>query len=402
MSDAVTVRMYNVGFGDAFLLLFPGPERQHKVLIDCGTHFGGQGPRPVRNIARHIIRDVTDLDGTPRIDLLVATHRHQDHVKGFESRADWDAVSVGEVWLPWTEDPDDAEATRIREAQSRSARHLRALLLALGATGATTDLAANSLTNAEAMDTLHHGFRDKPRRRFLPTPDSEPQSLTIDGLPGVTIHILGPSRDETTIRDMDPPSEESFLRFGQDGGSAAVQRGPLAQDWAIAAADFATITDYAHLHLSGPDREALERGADAADLAVALDKSVNGTSLMLVFEIGQGCLLFPGDAQWGTWRAALEVPKWQRLLQRTTFLKVGHHGSHNATPRTLVEQTLGNDFWAMISTTHVDEFPRIPKPELVSALEAKARGVARSDLTDGTPEGFVRLDDVYTEVHIPI
>jgi hypothetical protein len=34
----ITIRMYNVGFGDAFLIVFPGDERPRRVLVDCGTH----------------------------------------------------------------------------------------------------------------------------------------------------------------------------------------------------------------------------------------------------------------------------------------------------------------------------------------------------------------------------
>ena len=37
------------------------------------------------------------------------------------------------------------------------------------------------------------------------------------------------------------------------------------------------------------------------ELAATLEKSVNGTSLVLLFKIGRAVLLFPGDAQWGTW-----------------------------------------------------------------------------------------------------
>ena len=81
---------------------------------------------------------------------------------------------------------------------------------------------------------------------------------------------------------------------------------------------------------------------DALALAVSLEKAVNGTSLMLAFECGDQMLLFPGDAQWGTWDRAIADPAKKRLLAATTFLKVGHHGSHNATPRRYVEQILSD------------------------------------------------------------
>jgi glyoxylase-like metal-dependent hydrolase (beta-lactamase superfamily II) len=37
----------------------------------------------MREVVRQIIAEVTDQDGTPRIDVVVATHRHRDHVSGF-------------------------------------------------------------------------------------------------------------------------------------------------------------------------------------------------------------------------------------------------------------------------------------------------------------------------------
>ena len=62
-------------------------------------------------IVDRIIEDVTDEDGVPRIDVVVATHRHKDHVSGF-GNAKWNSVEVKEVWMPWTEDPTDEEEER--------------------------------------------------------------------------------------------------------------------------------------------------------------------------------------------------------------------------------------------------------------------------------------------------
>jgi beta-lactamase superfamily II metal-dependent hydrolase len=80
------------------------------------------------------------------------------------------------------------------------------------------------------------------------------------------------------------------------------------------------------------------RVADAPEmeLAAALESSVNGTSLVLLFKFGRATLLFPGDAQWGTWNAMLADDRWQRLFKNLSFYKVGHHGCENATPRRFV------------------------------------------------------------------
>jgi beta-lactamase superfamily II metal-dependent hydrolase len=180
--SSVTIRMYNVGFGDSFLIRFPTPDgEQRKVLIDCGVHrTASVKPPPIKNVVARIIQDVTDPDGVPRIDVVIATHRHQDHVYGFENSA-WSNVEVREVWMPWTEHPTDKKAKKIRLAQSKSASHTFAaatkkMRLALSAAEReqierAMVLASNNLTNKKAMETLHSGFSENvpfALRRYLP------------------------------------------------------------------------------------------------------------------------------------------------------------------------------------------------------------------------------------------
>jgi hypothetical protein len=323
------IRMYNVGFGDCFLLSWPGPDRDFKILIDCGSHNLGPGPRSIGEVVAQILEDVRDAPGeTPRIDVVVATHRHQDHVSGFASSL-WDQVEVGEVWMPWTEDPIDPEARRIRETQSRTARRLQAAALALSARDARRDpilaLSENSLTNATAMETLHHGFRKSPKRRFLPMPLTSERSFAPEGLAGVRVHVLGPARDAGVIRDMEPPAGTSYLRMADEQEARQGSSwSPFAAQWTIAVEEMRDDPEISHLV---PPRDTDLRtvtnmnrldGDDYLHLAVQLEKAVNGTSLVLVFEIGRACLLFSGDAQWGTWRVALEDLEWRNLLARTT------------------------------------------------------------------------------------
>jgi hypothetical protein len=66
-----------------------------------------------------------------------------------------------------------------------------------------------------------------------------------------------------------------------------------------------------------------------------LDSVMNNTSVILLFEIGNRKLLFPGDAQIENWAYALQNKKWCELLKDVNLYKVGHHGSLNATPKSL-------------------------------------------------------------------
>lgn len=389
---AATVRMYNVGFGDAFVITIPAAGGDRRILIDCGSHLSGPGPTPISAVARRIVEDARDEGGRARFDVVVASHRHFDHIAGFDSPV-WAEVEVGEVWLPWTEDPDDAAATRIRNAQGGVAAHLLATAGPGARLAAARDLLANSLSNNAALRTLHHGFRGNPHRRYLPALDPKLATFALDGLSDVLFHVLGPSRDEAVIRDMEPPNDQSYLARLSLGDSGVERLIP-----------FPDVGE--HVERRSLDREL--KGVDAVageklfDLAVALEDAINGTSLILAIEVGGAVLVFPGDAQWGTWKAALETPRWRPILRRTTFLKVGHHGSHNATPRDLLDGVLPDGLLAMVSVRPIARWPRIPKKELLARLVERMALVARSDDAADAPAPFRRAPDgAYIEVDVP-
>jgi beta-lactamase superfamily II metal-dependent hydrolase len=415
-TGTIRVRLYNVGFGDCFLLEFPRPaDPPFRVLVDCGSHSAGH-PRPGWKIEETVATIVADLAGSP-IDVVVATHRHQDHVSGFEVPA-WSDVTVGEVWLPWTEDPDDPEATRIRTRQSSLALNLTNAFAqhefqSRWASGEVKEslraMVANSLTNETAMRTLHQGFAGKPRRRFVSSEDGP--TLATPTCPGLTVHVLGPAKDEATIRDMDPPSGQSYLRFGAappPGPGDSRYRPAFSETQRPFPARFVVgtkiLTDATNDQRIKDAAAGVVRDGDLAT-AVSLDKAVNGTSLMLVFEYGDAYLLFPGDAQWGTWNAALTRPATRELVSRTTFYKVGHHGSHNATPTEFLEKVLdpGAKMWgAAASVRPISFWPDIPRDPLMTALGQHASRVVRSDRTGGSQSGvWVRPGGAGVDFHVP-
>jgi hypothetical protein len=415
--------MYNVGFGDSFLLAFPAPDRPRIALIDCGVHSSGPGPRPIAEVAELIFDDIPRVDNIPRIDVVIGTHRHKDHVSGFESHL-WGNVQVGQVWMPWVEDTDDEEATRLREGQERTAKHLSSYIekklaqtkKSLDDRGRTDprrlkhlqgrlDMALNSLKNEKAMRTLHQGFLGKPERLFLPYAQRQRNSFEVDELlPGVTVHVMGPSRDIDVIKEMEPPPDQSFLKIAADGDDEGDFYRPfLKDDWALTPDEYAI--EASHLTMGYKDYQYVHGIGHDDDLfaAAKLDSAINGTSLMIMFEMGNARLLFPGDAQWGTWRAAMNDPEWLGLLREVTFLKVGHHGSHNATPVEFVQNILPADFNAMISTRETNRYGDIPRKPLLEELRAKSQRVVRSDKQDRPdPAGFVREGNYFVETRIPI
>lgn len=219
--------------------------------------------------------------------------------------------------------------------------------------------------------------------------------LTTEALPGITVHVFGPSRDKDAIRDMEPPPGKSYLQLLEslEAGTGSAPD-PFNEDWWLSPQEDSRLDE--------DECRAIANAGGNLDPAimVALEKAVNGTSLMLLFKIGSSYLLFPGDAQWGTWRTALANPEWRLLLQRASFYKAGHHGSHNGTPVEFVEN-MQKETCVMISTKHIKRWPHIPKLELLEALGKHTTKIARSD--QETPSQIFNVEPgVYTEACIPI
>ncbi|MGE0726247.1 MAG: hypothetical protein AB7O45_17875, partial [Alphaproteobacteria bacterium] len=101
----VRVRMYRQGLGDCFLVTLPRDDKPpFRMLIDCGLFLGS---RNQDETMRKVVADVA-ADCGGKLDLLVATHEHWDHLSGFvQAQAEFTAIEVGETWLGWTENRDD-------------------------------------------------------------------------------------------------------------------------------------------------------------------------------------------------------------------------------------------------------------------------------------------------------
>ncbi|MCH8467833.1 MAG: hypothetical protein LAT78_14845, partial [Roseinatronobacter sp.] len=112
------IRMYRHGHGDCFLLAFAGRDgrksRPVYVLIDCGLKNGSEVDANISEI----IEDISDATNG-HIDIVIVTHEHQDHVNGFARRSQgkrlFEGISVGQVWLAWTETAEDALANELRD-----------------------------------------------------------------------------------------------------------------------------------------------------------------------------------------------------------------------------------------------------------------------------------------------
>ena len=418
----VTVRMYNVGFGDCFLITVTRGEQSWRMLVDCGVHSQGRAriggvARPIAEVVEEVVGDLAEAapaGSPPRLDVVVATHHHQDHISGFAVDA-WEAVEVGRVIVPFVENADDPDARQLRNALVDTATRLHGLIQATaggdkeadgekeGNWTTTLSLAnafdVNSMGNAEATDRLlnRNGrhFHNDPEIVYAPDPDAS-HNVIETTIPDVRIHILGPSRDPDQLKLMDPPASAQWLQANQ----------PPVDEEASARPLFASLYQVEEDALPADLRKAraslrLTQLATADDellgAAAVLERSVNNTSVYFVLDVAGTRLLFVGDSQEGAWEHVLGDAAARALVSNVAFYKIGHHGSHNATPKKFVESILGDGAYAMLPWGLVKKWQdTIPKAELLDALAQHGTHIIRADAPVAEPH---RVDAAVIALH---
>lgn len=381
----IRVRMYRVGMGDCFLVTIPAGGRSRKhILFDCGVHAQSQ----FKGLTEAVAAMEKETGG--KLDVVVATHAHADHISGFGSEdAVWERMEVGEVWLPWLEDLSDPQAKKLHT----KAAALTALIDAhMNKPGAAPDplvewVTLNALgakgrsstgNNAKALDRLRDGFGDKRRTKYL----RAGQVLhDAGGIKGLTVRVLAPSADPAFLSKMQPP--ESQL-YGLDANGNVVEDMllPFPERWK---------DDYAVLDPEYQAELVKQVAIPLQALALSVDNYLNNTSLSLLLQYRGKTLLFPGDAQWGNWMSWQS--DWESVLGSVDFYKVGHHGSHNATPHGALDLMGAKGVAAMASTDTVKSFNRghfpVPYPKLVSAVKKQVKNrYAQSDELDAVKAPF--------------
>jgi hypothetical protein len=304
----VAVRVYNVGFGDCFLLTFHYAAGNRRVLID----FGSSAP-PRQSPSDYMLRVARDIAAGGRLHAVVATHRHRDHINGFGSRTGKIIASLAPelVIQPWTEDPaalaDATEPAAIRVAQNYE-----------------------DIQNRSAVERLMKMGR---KSRAVYVHGGSPSGLE-EILPGVEINVLGPPTLEQSAairreRPRDPAEFWQFRAFLETAaaGSGGAEVFPHAARYRPDAAPADLRWFLARTRRLGEEQR--------KEFVRVLDRVLNNTSVILLFRIGDFSMLFPGDAQIENWSWSLGQRCYRELLRGVNVYKVGHHGSFNATPRSL-------------------------------------------------------------------
>jgi beta-lactamase superfamily II metal-dependent hydrolase len=401
---AIRIRMYRQGLGDSFLLTFPGGEH---VLIDSGVLLGtADAETKMKAVASNVVEETGG-----KLDVLVATHEHWDHLSGFVQAQDVFAkLDIGEVWLAWTEDPVDELAQELRAHKKRALNAVAAAANHLA--GGDPDARAS----AEQLQGLLGFFGDqaaagggstdaalewvkgrKAKVRYLRPGDLLPAL-------GLRVFVLGPPHDRALIKRSDPskahPEVYELANTGPSLGLITALealkskdetwRQPFASFYKLGEEDakeeplFNACYDSPELDWRTIEYDWL---GGAGPLALKLDSDTNNTSLVLAFETAPDgpVLLFPGDAQVGNWLSWETVEFADAkdltsadLLARTVLYKVGHHASHNATLREKgLELMTSRDLTALIPVNREMAKKKkwnMPFPPLFKRLEEKTMG----------------------------
>jgi hypothetical protein len=355
----VKIRMYCLGTGDCFVLKFCNDDNvEFTMMIDCGSCQGG--PKQFRPYVEHLAKYIEN-----KVDLLVITHEHNDHVNGFAKCPDvFEKFDIGEAWFAWTEDPKDPTGAA-KELQEKRKKMKQAFSMALGKINANSNSLKKNLANdfyakvafnntknfLSGLDTLAEinlpaagapgnslpgmtkikgilkAKNIKPK--YLNPGDSEQAA----GADNIKFHVLGP-----------PLEREYIFKDGKEGVDVFHKKLSLNESSLAATAflnsDSTPISDlpFSSQYLSDsvtakdykPAKKVMQQYNDPAEtwrkidedwlnsagsLALRLNSHINNTSLALAVEFETSktkkVLLLPGDAEYGSWESWHDIKKWK-------------------------------------------------------------------------------------------
>jgi len=427
------IRMYRMGTGDCFVLKFyAGKKLSFKMMIDCGTWQGTQ---------EYLAPFMEDLKAyvNNHLDLLVITHEHKDHVHLFDICKDQltQEFAVDKTWMAWTEND---KIKKVKDWQIEYGNKKKAMALAADRLQAAINdpLYKNSLLGES------HGLAISDSRQSFANVISDFSALQLDkdamgiytgglagmkivketiskghieyykpgdiidnlaGLTGIKFYVLGPPEKWEEVKVETGGKGESYDHNKElvesDAFAAAVNAmgsGNLEMalpfdriyEKSSSPADPAYAT-YSHALNSWRkiDNDWLN---SAGTLALRINSITNNLSLVLAieFEDSGRVMLFPGDAEYGSWASWHKInwtaksrnPKVSLtvdLLNRTVFYKVAHHLSHHGTAERLGMEMMTNPDLSAMATLDYSVISTnwkntMPNHTLLKALVAQTKG----------------------------
>lgn len=234
-------KSYKGLLGDCFLIRLEAGDTKSHILIDCGLLLGSPNAAPR---AKQIAEDIANTCSRC-LDLLVVTHEHWDHISGFSQASeiffDVEKLRIKNLWMAWTEDPNDPDAQGLRAKFDKSgqafamiaeklkntpivgldaARALNGLEGFLGVAGKEDrNGKGRRLVGRDILDRLKKQAITQPPSYLAPVkPDRNARPDNVLKTPGavtLTAYVLGPPRDWKWLSkdkpSTDPAKQETYL-----------------------------------------------------------------------------------------------------------------------------------------------------------------------------------------------
>ena len=119
------IRMYRLDeLGDCFLITFSEENKSYHVLIDCGSYWNtNDSPKKFKRIVNNIKEKIGD---DKSLDLVIATHQHNDHMSGFfHAQNAFKSLGMEQVVLSWLDNEKDKDALDIAEEHGKILKKIR-------------------------------------------------------------------------------------------------------------------------------------------------------------------------------------------------------------------------------------------------------------------------------------
>lgn len=370
------IRTYRHGLGDCHLLRFIKPDGSpFHILIDCGVVNRTPNPGPIMT---RVAKDIVDQTGGV-LDVLVATHQHTDHLSGFKQAENEfkNNIQMKRLWLAWTEDPSNPLGKEIQRQLVRKLKAVRAAAEKLAGADPQETSGINGVLDFAGAAPGHASSTQAILDALQQRKDAEisyhnpGDGFILPEVPNVRVYVLGPPANAAQLKITNPSKSK---REGYEIPEIAPDINGLVDALQPTEGESDPELSYPFEKWNRRNEKAMRRNKFfkehyfrksqvwrkidrdwlecAETLALALNDFTNNTSLALAFEfIDSGeVLLFPGDAQIGSWLTWADLiwnvtdQNGQKrpvqvadLFPRVVFYKGSHHASYNGTLSGYVE-----------------------------------------------------------------
>ena len=370
--ETLRVRVYNVRFGDGILISVPdkGPDGQtvtRHILIDVGNAASGEGG--LDDVFNPVVKNILEVVGDQGVDLYIMTHEHMDHVQGllyankkFFPPGDLSQkLKVKHAWLTASSAPDYYE--KFPKAKEQKLRALQAY-------DELETLKTNLAAAKEPLPAAVLNIMEINNPKF--TDDC------VDYLRKLTQNTWYIYRG-CDLQGKHDFHEASFEIWApeQDTADYYGTFKPVTLGFAAAAPGAEKPAPITPIPPPGVDAQAFydlveERKKGGGDNLLAIDAAANNSSIVFCLEWRGWRLLFTADAQTRSWKTMNR----EKVLKPVDFLKVGHHGSHNATPdeeimkKILPTQSAAERQRFAAVSTYDNTYSGVPEQETLARIKA--------------------------------